>query len=370
MARVKTKIQTLILRVFLGASLCLAAAANAQPVGGPGAPPGAGGDVTPPTPGETIVIRGRLVNGTTGAPARAERLTLLRLSEGMQPLQTLNNVGPEFAFAPIPVPDGPHLIRAEFQGESYNQMIPPAPRFFRVPQTLTVYDAGAKRADVQITAALQVTRVQSGLRVESMYIIANQSQPARSFSTDELFVYVPEGATEMRGGLRHESSQMAIPLQLTPSGKPGYYRLGRGFRPGSSELTVSYLVEGEKLTDQLLHDPAGDDNSHKFRIVLWRPQNARPVVQGGTVIQENIPGAGEALRVMYPPTGGVQYDFSAGDFLYDGPIEEINPIFDTPLKAGVGLAGVTLLLFLILSFAVQYGRSRQRDARVDRSATP
>lgn len=370
MARVKTKIQTLILRVCLSASLCLAAAANAQPVGGPGVPPGAGGEVTPPTPGETIVIRGRLVNGTTGAPARAERLTLLRLSEGMQPLQTLNNVGPEFAFAPIPVPDGPHLIRAEFQGESYNQMIPPAPRFFRVPQTLTVYDAGAKRADVQITAALQVTRVQNGLRVESMYIIANQSQPARSFSTDELFVYVPEGATEMRGGLRHESSQMAIPLQLTPSGKPGYYRLGRGFRPGSSELTVSYLVEGEKLTDQLLHDPAGDDNSHKFRIVLWRPQNARPVVQGGTVIQENIPGAGEALRVMYPPTGGVQYDFSAGDFLYDGPIEEINPIFDTPLKAGVGLAGVTLLLFLILSFAVQYGRSRQRDARVDRSATP
>lgn len=357
-----TRLLPLHFRILICASAWAASALAAQPAGG------AGGAQTPPAPGEMIVIRGRLVNGTTGAPVRAERLTLLRLSEGMQPLQTLNSAGPDFAFAPIPAPDGPHLIRAEFQGESYNQMIPPAPRFYRAPQTITVYDAGAKRADVQITAALQVTKVQNGLRVESMYIIANQSQPRRSFSTDDLFVYVPTGATEVRGGLRHESSQMAIPLQLTPSGKPGYFRLGRGFRPGSSELTISYLVEGELLTDQLLHDPAGDDNSHKFRILLWRPQNARPIIQGGSVVQENIPGAGEALRVMYPPTGGVRYDFSSGDFLYDGPIEEINPIFDTPLKAGVGLAGVTLLLFLILSFAVQLGRNRRRAAQAARPA--
>lgn len=339
--------------------------------------------------GASVVFRGRIVNGTASLPARADELTLLELGQGMRPVQTIQNAGPAFAFDPVPRPQAPHLIRATFQGESYTALVPPSEEFWSQRQEVVVYERGAKRSSLDLRSGVEVWRFPDKLRVQKAILIQNQSQPPRSFDTDNHLVFIPPGAENLEASLQHESSRMPVPLQMkavapedvAALGGPavaGYHRIGRGFRPGASQLRLRYEVPGQEFTDRFSFEPRAADapaatgaesediNWDGSRVVLWHPETAKPDVEGGRAMLHDGPGqAGgtgqQAYIVSYPEGGEVRYLFRAGGYTIENPMADQNPIFQDHLRSGLGLAlALAVLLGLLAVFT--YGRSRTESA--------
>ncbi len=327
---------------------------------------------------DDLIVSGTLRNGTRGgAPTGAEELALIQLAGGMSILQTLKNPGPNFRFQPVPRPNSPLLLRAVYQGETYTAMIPPTPQMQNRPQTVTVYDPGAPRDQVALQSALRVTKTGEGLQVEQLFVISNRSQPERSWSLRDYAIYIPPAAEGVQANLTHESTRMPVPLDVAayPEAGENFHRLERAVRPGESQLQINYALADVRFFDRLpRHMDAPDANSNSteitdpqaFRIVMWRPENAEPSVEGGTVIPETIPGLGRAYRVVYP-NGGLTYDFSAGGVFFGNPMtSDINPIFDTDIKTGAGLVAAVLLFFLLISIFAP----RKTNATTETPRTP
>ncbi len=295
-----------------------------------------------------VRIFGTIVNGTTGGPARVEKLSLLRPSAGMQAVAVLENTGPDFDFPRVEA-GGPVLVRAEYKGEVYVQLVSPmqAGKF----QTLKVYEPGAAPKSVRITNALQVTKTENGLHILKLFAAANSSNPPMSSKSGDLSVFVPEKATDVVVRLRHEDS---MPVNVDTAREGSYLKVQRGFRPGQSELTVEFNLEDLEFEDKV-HRFQGGVSDHPFAVVLWKPDNARPAITGGKTQTIQIPEMGPALQVTYPADGAVHFNFSSGGLIIMDPEHaDRNPLFPTPGRAvlAVSLALVLLIALLLVSTAL------------------
>ena len=306
-----------------------------------------------PAAAQTVSLQGQIRNGTRGGtPAGVEELALISLDGGMQVLATQSNVGPAFRFDNVPAQrNGPLLLRARFQGDSFATMIPPTPGALDRGIQVTVFESGASRSDVRITVALQVAKLpEEQLAVRKLFAVSNVSDPPRSFDAGDYAIYVPDGALELRASLVHESTRMPVDVQLRAGGE-GRFLLDRTLRPGDSELTIEYTLDAQDFEDYMpLERERETPDPHSFTIVIWRPADARPEVSGGEVIQETIPDFGEAYRVVYRPAEPVHYDFQGGSVLVLNPLDaEFNPIFDHAGKTILGLFVVLGLFFFLIS---------------------
>lgn len=309
--------------------------------------------------GDSVRLRGSLVNGTSGAPVVVEELSVLDPSQGMRIIASQDNAGPGFAFEDLPVPRGPYLLRAVFQGEAYTRMLPPTPESFATPVRLEVFESGAPAEAVFVTPAMRVLKTNRGLRVDLIHAIENRARPPRSYDARNYQIFVPAGAREIQAGLQHEASPMPAPLTLQGQAG-GFQALGRMFRPGSSQLIVSYLLEETELEDRLPRDPGRAADPHGFRVVFYQPADARPEIDGAErVTSEQAPGLGEALRVFYRPGESVRYRFERGGSVFEGPQEATNPIFSDWLRTTLGLIATFFLLLGALS-AIAWNVRRSR----------
>ncbi|PKL31655.1 MAG: c-type cytochrome biogenesis protein CcmI, partial [Spirochaetae bacterium HGW-Spirochaetae-10] len=135
----RTRTPVALLFLFAGMALATAPALQAAPV----------------------AVEGRIINGTTGQPARVEQLELLKIQEGMQVVETLKAAGPNFRFAPIEQAGAPLLVRATYAGDSFISVIPPVERPGQeaLQTDLTVYDRGARIDDIEFHSGLQISRL-------------------------------------------------------------------------------------------------------------------------------------------------------------------------------------------------------------------
>ncbi|MBX7056861.1 MAG: hypothetical protein K1X75_02255 [Leptospirales bacterium] len=331
------------------------------------AQPMSGGPASPPesqAPGAaSVTLRGQIRNGTRGGGARVKNLSVLDPTRGMSAIAAQQDAGPNFVFANLPAPRGPYLLRAEFEGEGYSLFLPPTPQSYQQPQQLVVYESGAPAEQVFVTAAMRVTKTNRGLRVDLIHVIANQSQPPRSYDARNFQIYIPAEVSELQGGLQYSGSPMPLPLRLQAPAEGGRIKLQRMFRPGDSQLIVSFLIEAESFEDQLPLDPGRPTTPHAFRVVFFEPADARPEVSGAlSVHSEQAPGLGEALRVVYQQGKSVHYDFSRGTALFEGGGEATNPIFSDWKRATLGVLTALLTLLLLVAVTAAIGARRRRDA--------
>lgn len=298
-----------------------------------------------------ISFYGRLLNKTTGQPARAEQLSLIRLSGGMQVVETIKTAGPRFRFAPIARPTTPHLIRAIYRGGSYSSLIPPTEEYIRRSQTILVYDPGALPKDMKIVPIMWVTKREMGLLIEKVFLMENSSNPPRSFDARGLAFFVPKGAEQLSAHISYD--QFPIPLQLQRRGAS--FALDRSVRPGRSELRIQYRLEGWQFADRLLIRSSQAD-LQPLRLLFWQPQDARPQVSGGEARSIEIPRLGPALQIEHALGGEISYDFSAGGMAIERPLEsDANPLFNSAWKTTAALlVSLTGLLILISFFAAQF----------------
>jgi hypothetical protein len=209
--------------------LCASTAALAQPRGG--------------------VLRVSLTNGTTGEPGRAEKATLFRLRNQMEPAKELGGVSGTFEINDIEVEgETPMLLQVVSSGVSYNEPV----RFgrgYEAEAAITVYDVLPEwnDDDLEVKSARFIYRRDGEkLLVDKMYIVDNHSSPKKTFFNPEgtfHFVIPTSGLLELRSVSARGESGMPVPQQASPDPNGRGYLTKTAFKPGETELSVAYEVD-------------------------------------------------------------------------------------------------------------------------------
>ncbi len=284
-----------------------------------------------------VTITGRVMNGTTNQAAIVEEVALLKPGQGMQELEIVKPTGPGFRFKPVDGGPGPLLLRARYGGETFIQVIPPVPEARKRPQTLTVFEGGARAADMTVHSGIQVLKRKDSLRVSRFYAIENKSNPPRMFSGQSFRVIVPDKARNVEVQLQHRGS-MPLPNVLDQKGV-----LTRGIRPGSAELAVNFELDGHVLEVEP-HELAGQTAADGILVVLYQPDDAKPKITGAEAEVVQIPDLGKALKLQLSKKAVL--DFSEGGFMYEDPMKsDSNAVFEEPWKASAGALLAVLILF-------------------------
>ncbi|HYM09753.1 MAG TPA: hypothetical protein VEU62_03430, partial [Bryobacterales bacterium] len=197
-------------------------------------------------------VEGTVWNGTTGREQAGVAITLLKLEQGMMPVGTAKSgAAGKFRFDQNVMGSAgqavPILLRGEFDGVTYNQMIPPGTRTGDV--RLTVYKAAP--ADAQSKLGVPEQRIvflePSGrqMAVTEFFIYQNQSQPPVTYTDAKrgtLRFYLP---AEAKGAVQVSatgSTGMPLPETAEKAGPPDIYRVSYAIKPGDSRIEISYAM--------------------------------------------------------------------------------------------------------------------------------
>lgn len=186
-----------------------------------------------------------LTNGTTGGPGQAEAVTLFRLSSNMQPIASLDRVSGEFTLEDIE-PDGhPLLLQITSGGVNYNQLLE-LDRRRQFQTSVTVYDVTRDWSDLEVKSARYLLRRDGNrLRVEKLYVVENRSRPRMTFydSKGTFRFYVPPNILGSSSVYATSTSGTPTPQSFSPLPDGSGYVTWPAFKPGTTDITISYDVE-------------------------------------------------------------------------------------------------------------------------------
>ncbi len=192
------------------------------------------------------IVRATIENGTTGEPGQAEKVTLFRLSSGMEPIHTEESVSGSFTLDEIEVAgETPYLLQITSGGVNYNQPINFG-RGYEAEASFTVYDVTNDWQDVAVTTARYlVRREQDLLRIDKLFVIDNQTEPKKTLhDPDGTFRFViPSDVAELRGVSASSSSGMPVPQPASPLPDGSGYVTRTAFKPGTTDFSISYDVD-------------------------------------------------------------------------------------------------------------------------------
>ena len=302
---------------------------------------------------QTVEIHGAVVNGTGRRPVNPEKLELIRPGQQMTVLHTMENPGPTFRFPPAERVSVPFLIRATYQGETYVTVVPPVPERQDAAQTVEVFEAGAQKQDLNIMPGVELLNEEGGLRINLVYSVENVSNPPRTFAGEQFQIRIPDSAKITGCQLAHQSSRMPAPFSC--GAENGVIRVPKGFRPGSSQLTIQLEQSQRNYLDP--------ETSYPFKVIVWKPEKAKPAIQNQKATEElKIRGLGPALKVDYA-SEPVEYSMPNDSFHYANPLQsDYNPVFDRTWHTVLAVlaAGAILLLAISIlsSFRIQVRRTK------------
>jgi hypothetical protein len=269
------------------------------------------------------ILRGTIVNGTTGEPGTGEKVTLFELSSGMETIKTAENVSGTFVLENIEIAgEAPYLLQVTSGGVNYNQRVSFG-RGYEAEASFTVYDATDDWEGVTITTARYLLRREhEKLRVDKLFVVENKTSPPRTlFDPEGTFRFsIPPDVVELRSVSATSDSGMPVPQPASPDPNgPGFFTR-TAFKPGSTDFTVSYDVaysdtEGYEFRDtaffplaeaMILVAPAdielkaegwenqGPDPDGGF-VVLYRSN-----VAAGTPLEVDLSGGSEHAADLIP----------------------------------------------------------------------
>jgi len=209
-------------------ALAAAAAASSQPRGG--------------------ILKVRLLNGTTGGAGSAEKVTLFRLRDEMIPAKEAGAVEGSFELTDIEVEgERPMLLQVTSQGVNYNEPV----RFgrgYEAEAEITVYDVVREwnDRDLEVTTARVLFRREGEkLQVDEVYVVQNRTSPKKTYHDPErgFRFYLPTSSLrELRSVSARGESGMPVPQQAAPLPDGGGYVTRTAFKPGETEMVISYEV--------------------------------------------------------------------------------------------------------------------------------
>jgi len=181
---------------------------------------------------------GTVVNRTTGKPAANVELSLVDLQAGMAEVATAkSDAQGHFTFNNDGIGRGPMLIRAIYQGVTFNTALPPG----RPSSDVDVYEVSKDPKLLTVASHIVIFQPQGEKLIGAEeYVIQNTSQPPQAFFRSEgnFEFAIPEKAT-LQQISTVSSTGMSVQQAPIDKGK-GRNAIAYAFRPGETSIRLSY----------------------------------------------------------------------------------------------------------------------------------
>lgn len=195
---------------------------------------------------ETIQLKGKILNGTTGKVGQAEQIILFRLAQGMDQITSKGVTEGGFEFeVEAPENESPFLLQVIYKGVIYNHKInlgKKPPENVTIPVYELVDSPGG--FDFRVPH-LFLNREGENISVRQIIEVSNASQPPKTWYQKEgaLRFYVPLDSLEDVKAAATYSSALPIALSLLKTSKKNIYSIDYPFKPGTTNISLSYSVK-------------------------------------------------------------------------------------------------------------------------------
>jgi hypothetical protein len=325
-------------------------------------------------------VTGKLVNRTTNQPAGGVLVTLLKFEAGMDPVEEVRtDAGGSFRFEkPLVGANGgpvPGMVRAEFEGVAYSEMIPPG----RSSEGLevAVYSVEDKQA-LKPRGHILIFEPGAGeMVVNENFAFLNDSQPPRTFRDPEngsLRFYLPpeaKGIVQVR-----TAGPQRMPLRgvATATGEANIYKVDFPLKPGDNSIDLTYLVpfsDGAEFEGRVLYEgldarvaaPAGVSVEGEGLLPLGEEPRTKASIYelaAAATIRVKISGQG---RLAGSAGGGA----GAGEASGGNPVKIADAPVAKELYWILGLTAAVLVVGFVYLYAKQSG-DKQAVATPDPAA--
>jgi hypothetical protein len=167
----------------------------------------------------------------------------------MIPAKEVGRVSGNFEITDIEVEgERPMLLQVTSQGVNYNEPV----RFgrgYEAEVEVTLYDVMREwnDRDLQVTTARVLYRREGDrLQVDEVYVVENRTSPKKTYHDPErgFRFYLPSSSLrELRSVSARGESGMPVPQQAAPLPDGSGYVTRTAFKPGETEVVVSYEVD-------------------------------------------------------------------------------------------------------------------------------
>ena len=270
-------------------------------------------------------VRVTLVNGTTQVGASVDLVTLYRLGQGMEPVDSVENPAeqvtleaPDQTSADGTPPGGgirPFLLQASYRGVNYNAPVRLTPGE-TTEAAIVVYDPFEEWNDTDIGLSTwralyrRMPGERDALRVDQIFVVDNRTDPPRTFTSDDetlRFRLPPEGTLlELPTISSTGETGMPVPQSSFAVGDDGDYAIRTAFKPGETEIVLSYAVayEGERYEAALIAPRASPEV-----LLLASPLDMDLEIPAGAPPGWELLGADESAGI----TAARRFDIAAGE---------------------------------------------------------
>ncbi|MFN0152002.1 MAG: hypothetical protein ACKVU1_14980 [bacterium] len=190
-------------------------------------------------------IDGTLENATSGGPAHADYVRLLRLKTGMEQIAVIEDVTGSFQFSGITGEiNDPYLVQVSSGSVNYNESVTLDATGI-ASLNIAVYDTTSSLADVR------VVKYQIGLAVESQLLrvfkvaeIMVEGDPPRAVVIEPgAFRFPVQSALVKMGTATAQYATMPLSVDPVRVGDGSEYAISYPLRPGKTELQIQYDLE-------------------------------------------------------------------------------------------------------------------------------
>ena len=208
-------------------------------------------------------IDGKVINRTTGKPVATIPVTLLKFDGGMDPIEEVRTESdggftfqkPLTGSAGSPVPG---MLRAEYEGVTYSQMIPPGTPTAGLE--VAVYSVEDKKS---LTPRGHIMIFEPGageMVVNENFPFLNDSNPPKTFrnaETGTLRFYLPPEAKGIVQVRTAGPQRMPLRSVAMPTKEANVYKIDFALKPGENSIDLTYLVaykEGTPFKGKVLYN--------------------------------------------------------------------------------------------------------------------
>lgn len=209
-------------------------------------------------------VNGTVVNGTTGQPQAGATVTLYKFGQGA--MEAVDHVSSDaagkFRFDYEVSSSAPSIIRTEFEGVTYNHMMPPGSPATNL--TIDVYNSSKTPGAARVTKHMIMFEPAGGqMAVNEILMYQNDGKTTWNNPAEgTLRFYLPPAA---KGSVEVKATApngMPVPAPVEKTSKPDVYTAKFEVKPGETRFDIAYAVpytEGAPYEGKVI---TKDDNTY------------------------------------------------------------------------------------------------------------
>jgi len=199
-------------------------------------------------------IDGTVINGTTGKPEPAVKVSLVQPgANGMQAIATSTSDANGKFSIDHDLPPPPALLQADYKGVTYTQVQPPGRPATGIQ--FQIYESAAKPPQgMQMAHLIMIEPSPTSLEISETFLIRNESSTTyQDSSNGTAQFYPPKAAGDKVQVSVTPPTQMTINRSAEKGVKPGSFKINYPVRPGETRFDMHYtLPAAETFTGKVV----------------------------------------------------------------------------------------------------------------------